>query len=93
MMLDATQDNPKIRYNACTTQDGGKRSFNWHSYKTYRGARNRVRRLTGYGSRADGWFIERVKEWTDADGKYRASCVIIAQAKNTICKNHYRTIA
>lgn len=92
-MIEATQDKPKITYNACTTQDGGRRSFVWKSYKTYRGARNQVRNRTGYGSRADGWFIERVKEWTDADGKYCASCVIIAQEKNTIVHNRYVKIA
>lgn len=80
----------KIRYNACFVK--GEQDYNWKTYKTYGGARRFISNF-GWWHRFDGWYIERVKSWTDERGLYKCSGVIIAQKKDAICKNGFHVIA
>jgi len=81
----------KVRYNVCFTKDG--KEYVWKShYKTYGGARRFISNF-GWWRRFDGWYIERVKSWTDEHGLYNCSGVIIAQKKDTIAKNRFRIVA
>lgn len=85
-----TKDNPQVCYHACFVN--GDRNYTWKTFKTYGGARRFISN-SGLLRRFDGWFIERVKSWTDDFGLYGCSGVIIAQQKDIVVKNHFRTIA
>lgn len=81
----------QIRFNACYVRD--EKEYVWGMYKTYGGARRSISNRTGMLARMEGWYIERVKSWTDENGKYRASGVIIAMQRDIVVHNRFKVIA